>query len=26
MTHYGDNKLILKNKSNGKIVEKIIKN
>jgi hypothetical protein len=26
MTHYGDKKLILKNKSNGKIVEKIIKN
>ena len=26
MTHYGDKKVILKNKSNGKIVEKIIKN
>ena len=26
MTHYGDKKLILKNKSNGKIIEKIIKN
>jgi len=24
MTHYGDKKLILKNKSTGKIIEKIV--
>ena len=26
ITHYGDKKLILKNKEDGKIIEKIVKN